>query len=88
MNSRPDLVAPPALSGAHAPNEEDARAISVGLDLLRSLSAFDIGQAAIVAREHVLAVEGPEGTDRMLGQGRGACAGPCSACASVATAVS
>ena len=29
-------------------------------------SPFDIGQAVVVADNHVLAVEGPEGTDRML----------------------
>jgi len=62
----PDLVAPPTLRGRLEPGDDDRRAISVGLELLRSLSAFDIGQAAIVAREHVLAIEGPEGTDRML----------------------
>ncbi|MGO4571724.1 LpxI family protein [Microvirga sp. 2TAF3] len=62
----PGLVAPPTLRGKLAPGEDDARAVAVGLDLLSSLSAFDIGQAAIVAREHVLAIEGPEGTDRML----------------------
>ncbi|HZH52245.1 MAG TPA: UDP-2,3-diacylglucosamine diphosphatase LpxI [Microvirga sp.] len=62
----PSLVAPASLRGTLAPGEADARAITVGLDLLNSLSAFDIGQAAVVAREHVLAIEGPEGTDRML----------------------
>jgi DUF1009 family protein len=64
----PGLVAPLSMTGERAPGPEDAQAITFGLDLLRSLSAFDIGQAAIVAREHVLAVEGPEGTDRMLGR--------------------
>lgn len=62
----PGLVAAPTLTGKLAPQEDDRQAIAVGLDLLHSLSAFDIGQAAIVAREHVLAVEGPEGTDGML----------------------
>jgi DUF1009 family protein len=62
----PDLLASSTLRGALQPGEDDRRAISIGLDLLNSLSAFDIGQAAIVAREHVLAIEGPEGTDRML----------------------
>jgi UDP-2,3-diacylglucosamine hydrolase len=62
----PGLVAPASLQGRLAPQEDDRRAIVVGLDLLGALSAFDIGQAAIVAREHVLAVEGPEGTDGML----------------------
>jgi len=62
----PDLVAPRSLSGALRPSDDDRQAIVVGLDLLSSLSAFDIGQGAVVARKHVLAIEGPEGTDRML----------------------
>jgi hypothetical protein len=62
----PDLVAARSLSGSLKPNEDDRQAIAVGLDLLTSLSAFDIGQGAVVARKHVLAIEGPEGTDRML----------------------
>lgn len=67
----PSLVAPPTLSGALQPGVEDKQAVSVGLDLLNALSAFDIGQAAVVAREHVLAIEGPEGTDRMLRRVKG-----------------
>jgi DUF1009 family protein len=38
----------------------------MGIDVLSALSDFDIGQATVVANRHVLAVEGPEGTDRML----------------------
>ena len=37
-----------------------------GLALLNATSPFDIGQAVVVAVNHVLAVEGPEGTDQML----------------------
>ncbi|EIM29685.1 LpxI family protein [Microvirga lotononidis] len=62
----PDLVASRSLSGSRSPNADDREAITVGLDLLKSLSAFDIGQGAVVARRHVLAIEGPEGTDRMI----------------------
>jgi len=62
----PGLVAPRSLSGSLAPGEDDRQAIALGLDLLASLSAFDIGQGAVIARRHVLAIEGPEGTDRML----------------------
>jgi len=67
----PDLVALRSLKGTLEPGEDDRQAISMGLDLLGSLSAFDIGQAAVVARKHVLAIEGPEGTDRMLHRVRG-----------------
>ncbi len=62
----PDLVVSRELRGRIEPGDEDRHAIAMGLELLASLSAFDIGQAAIVARRRVLAIEGPEGTDRML----------------------
>jgi DUF1009 family protein len=62
----PDLVAPHTLRGTVVPDEDDQHAIATGIDVLAALSAFDIGQAAVVAGRHVLAIEGPEGTDRML----------------------
>jgi UDP-2,3-diacylglucosamine hydrolase len=62
----PTLTAPQSLKGSVEPSDEDRRAIGVGLDVLNALSAFDIGQAAVVADRRVLAIEGPEGTDRML----------------------
>jgi DUF1009 family protein len=34
--------------------------------LLEAIGKFDVGQAAVVAGNHVLAVEGAEGTDKML----------------------
>lgn len=66
----PGLVVSRGLKGAVAPSADDAVAIGFGLELLASLSAFDIGQAAVVAVRRVLAIEGPEGTDRMLGRVR------------------
>ncbi len=62
----PDLVAPLTLRGRIYPSEDDWQAIRVGLDVLGALSAFDIGQATVIAGQRVLAIEGPEGTDRML----------------------
>jgi UDP-2,3-diacylglucosamine hydrolase len=62
----PDLVAARILSGAREPGADDRWTIALGLDLLKSLSAFDIGQGAVIARRHVLAIEGPEGTDQMM----------------------
>lgn len=62
----PDLVASRSLIGKLTPNADDRETIGFGLDLLISLSAFDIGQGAVIARRHVLAIEGPEGTDRMM----------------------
>jgi UDP-2,3-diacylglucosamine hydrolase len=66
----PDLLAPAGVQTARAPDADDRRAIGVGLRLLGDLSPYDIGQAAVVAGERVLAVEGPEGTDRMLARVR------------------
>jgi DUF1009 family protein len=62
----PDLVASRTLIGARQPGADDREAIAFGLELLASLSDFDIGQGAVVDRRHVLAIEGPEGTDRMI----------------------
>jgi DUF1009 family protein len=62
----PDLVASQSLIGKLTPNADDCETIGFGLDLLKSLSDFDIGQGAVIARRHVLAIEGPEGTDRMM----------------------
>ena len=72
MSLRPDLVRSRGAAAAHSRRREDDRqAIAIGVDLLASLSAFDIGQGAVVARQHVLAIEGPEGTDRMMRRVRG-----------------
>ena len=47
---------------ATAHSDDVARAIEVA----RHIGALDIGQAVVVARGVILAVEGPEGTDAML----------------------
>lgn len=62
----PDLLVPRGLRNSLSPQDDDRLAIAMGLDLLGALSAFDVGQAAVVVRQRVLAIEGPEGTDRML----------------------
>jgi UDP-2,3-diacylglucosamine hydrolase len=64
----PDLLAAPGPQGAHRPSGDDMRAVAIGARLLADISAYDIGQAAVVAGERVVAIEGPEGTDRMLGR--------------------
>jgi UDP-2,3-diacylglucosamine hydrolase len=62
----PELVVARGLAGQIPPSPQDRSAVELGLALLESLSAFDIGQAAVLAGRRVLAIEGPEGTDRML----------------------
>src|SRR5437667_151124 len=61
-----DAAGPPGPLGARMPGEQDRAGIARGLALLNATSPFDIGQAVVVASNHVLALEGPEGTDQML----------------------
>jgi DUF1009 family protein len=62
----PELAMPLGPLGSRTPGERDRADIARGLALLNATSPYDIGQAVVVAENHVLAVEGPEGTDRML----------------------
>jgi UDP-2,3-diacylglucosamine hydrolase len=62
----PDILVPEGVLGAHKPGEGDSADIKRGLALLHALGPYDVGQAAVVANNHVLAVEASEGTDGML----------------------
>jgi DUF1009 family protein len=62
----PDLVAPVGALGRRAPGKEDAKDIARGAEVVRTLGRLDVGQAAVVSRGYVLAVEAAEGTDEML----------------------
>ena len=48
------------------PNAIDEEDIALGVHITRSIGALDIGQASIVCRGQVLAVEGVDGTDALL----------------------
>lgn len=67
----PELLATSGAQGAHQPTADDLRAVHVGMRLLGDLSPYDMGQGAVVADERIVAVEGPEGTDRMLARVQG-----------------
>jgi DUF1009 family protein len=62
----PDILVPEGRLGAHAPGADDLADIAIAFALLATLGPFDIGQAAVVAAQRVIAVEAAEGTDRML----------------------
>ncbi len=62
----PDLLAPEGRLGAGKPDAAALAAVEAGRRLLGALAPFDVGQGAVMAGGRVLAVEGPEGTDRML----------------------
>jgi UDP-2,3-diacylglucosamine hydrolase len=67
----PDLLAWPGAIGKVSPNEAARADIAKGLAVLRALGAHDVGQAVVVARGYVLAVEAAEGTDAMLERAAG-----------------
>jgi len=62
----PDLLMPEGCLTLKSPDENAAADIAKGRDLLRALSPFDIGQAAVVIDGHVVGVEDIEGTDGLL----------------------
>src|SRR6202171_1669381 len=62
----PDLLMPEGCLTLKSPDDNAAADIAKGRDLLRALSPFDIGQAAVVIDGHVVGVEDIEGTDGLL----------------------
>lgn len=63
----PDLLMPEGAITRTTPADEQMRAdIAKGLEVLRAMSPFDTGQAAVVLDGHVVAVEDIEGTDALL----------------------
>jgi DUF1009 family protein len=62
----PDLLMPEGCITRLAPDESATADIARGRDVLRALSPFDIGQAAVVIDGHGVGVEDIEGTDGLL----------------------
>jgi len=62
----PDLLMPEGCITRAAPDQSAAADIARGREVLRALSPFDIGQAAIVIDGHVVGVEDIGGTDGLL----------------------
>lgn len=62
----PELLAGAGPYGAREPSPEALASIACGFRMLDALSPYDVGQAAVVTGQRVIAIEGPEGTDRML----------------------
>ena len=44
----------------------DKTSINKGIQIIKNLSKFDIGQSVVLNNGYVLAIEGPEGTDEMI----------------------
>jgi DUF1009 family protein len=66
----PDLLCPEGRLGRLGPDTDADASIRTGRGVLDALSPYDLGQAVAVSGERVIAVEGPEGTDRMLARAR------------------
>ena len=66
----PDLLCPDGRLGRLGQDEAAAASVRTGRAVLAALSPYDLGQAVAVSGDRVIAVEGPEGTDRMLARAR------------------
>ena len=62
----PEVFMPEGALGRYRPSERDKADIARALSMIAALGPFDVGQAAVVANNNVLAVEAAEGTDNML----------------------
>lgn len=62
----PEILIHEGALGTRTPSSRDENDIARGLAVLAATGRFDIGQAAVVADGHVVALEAAEGTDRML----------------------
>ena len=62
----PGLLAKTGKLGAHSPSQDDIRDIEKAAEAARRLGELDIGQGSVSVGGRVVALEGVEGTDRML----------------------
>lgn len=62
----PELLAAAGTLGRRKPAKSDLADIAVGARVISALGPLDVGQSAVVLRQHVIAVEAVEGTDAML----------------------
>lgn len=62
----PELLVGEGIIGKKKPTPEELADVEIGEKVVRELGRLDVGQAAVVAKGYVLAVEAAEGTDAML----------------------
>lgn len=48
------------------PTNEHIKSIRLGIEALKALSPYDVGQALVAAGNRILGIEGPEGTDELI----------------------
>lgn len=66
----PELLVAEARLGCLEPTADDMLAVEAGFAVIAALSEMDIGQAVVMAGSTPIAIEGAEGTDRMLARVR------------------
>lgn len=62
----PEVIVRKGVYGSRQPTKSDWKDITRGFGVAKALGAVDVGQGCIVQQGLVLAVEGIEGTDRMI----------------------
>ncbi|MEN3930787.1 UDP-2,3-diacylglucosamine diphosphatase LpxI [Microvirga sp. W0021] len=62
----PEIMSSEGVFTNRQPSDEEMHSIASGLQLLNTIAKFDIGQGLVIVNQHVLAIEGPEGTDKMI----------------------
>ncbi|HRN84399.1 MAG TPA: UDP-2,3-diacylglucosamine diphosphatase LpxI [Hyphomicrobium sp.] len=62
----PEVVVREGAAGAVHASDRDRADIDTGLALIRALGPYDIGQGVVIAGGRIEAIEGVEGTDRMI----------------------
>nr|PZN86611.1 MAG: DUF1009 domain-containing protein [Pseudomonadota bacterium] len=62
----PALLAEEGVLGGAEPGDELRRDIALGFALIEALAPLDVAQAVVVSEGRPIAIEGAEGTDRML----------------------
>ena len=62
----PELIVGEGPLGSIAAGPDAQADVALGFEVVRALGPFDVGQAVVVARGHLVAIEGVGGTDAML----------------------
>lgn len=62
----PELVVSEGSFAGPEHTADDVADIQMGFEVVRALAPFDVGQAVVVSEGRIEAIEGAEGTDRML----------------------
>ena len=62
----PELAVKPGTNTEVKVAKAEIERMSLGMEVVRTLGTFDIGQACVVVGKRIVAVEGVEGTDGML----------------------